>query len=198
MNNEKDRILNQLKEKGIEQDLFGNDLSNTLFAPQETIKEKNDKDPSKKAYDYAIRILSIKDYSSHKMRTKLQDRNYESEIVESVIQKLIDQKYIRDEEFTLMRIKQLVVKGYGNHYILQKLSQEKLNASLDQIENLRFDQNLDEDSQIDYLIQKKLRSKEIPNDFESKMKLKNKITRFLISKGFNFSQINNLLNKYID
>ena len=99
------------------EELFNEDLNQP---PRES------KDNSKKALDYAIRILSIKDYSIYKMKMKLKERKFSPEEIDVTINKLLEYNYLREEEYARMRIKQLLVKGFSNSYILQKLSQEGL------------------------------------------------------------------------
>ena len=141
------------------------------------------------AYQYSIRLLSLRDYSEHKMRQKLLDKNYDADEIDEVIQKLIDMNYLREEEYRRMRVKTLLVKGYGNAYIIKKLQQENLVVGNSLIDDLRRENDLQELNQVDYLIQKKLRGKSIPSDWEEKNKLKAKIIRFLASKGYSFDQI---------
>lgn len=155
----------------------------------------NDQSSPKKALDYAIRILSIKDYSIYKMRMKLKERKFSSEDIETTIEKLLEYNYLREEEYARMRIKQLLVKGFSNSYILRKLEYEELTATESDIDAIREEQDLGSETQIDYLVEKKLRYKEIPQDFEGKMKLKKKVLTFLISKGYNFEEANSALSK---
>lgn len=152
----------------------------------------------KKAYTYSIRLLSQRDYSVYKMKQKLKERQFEMEEIEIVIDKLIEQNYLREEEYKRMRIKQLVVKGFANQYILKKLEQEHLSGTNEEIESLRAEQDLSSSDQIIRLIEKKLRYKEIPTEFQAKMKLKNKVLHFLVSKGHSLSDSCNALNNYID
>jgi regulatory protein len=160
--------------------------------------EENIKESSfKTGMDYAIRILSLRDYSIHKLKLKLEGRNILPEHIEEVISKLLEYKYINEEEYTLSRIKQLLLKGYANSFILQKLNQEYLYSDDNTIDNLRSEQGFDTDKQLNQLIEKRLRHKEIPNDPEQKNKLKNKVFSFLASKGYNYDQINTALQEYI-
>ena len=64
------------------------------------------------------------------------------------------------------------------------------------IESIREEQFLTTEDMIDKLIEKKLRGKEIPEAFEEKQKLKNKILRFLISKGHSFDHALPKLDSY--
>ena len=129
------------------------------------------------------------------MTKKLKSRGFEAEQIEETIEKLHSYNYLREEEYTRGRIKQLILKGYANSYIIQKLAQEQLIQDVSLINEIRETQDLRTESQVIYLIEKKLRGKEIPTEFSQKMKLKDKITRFLISKGYRFEEIGNHLNE---
>lgn len=154
-------------------------------------------DDFKKAYNYCIFLLSKRDYSRYKIRMKLKERKHTPEVIEETIEVLVEQNYLREEEYKRQRIKQLIYKGYANNYIIQKMAQEKLQVEVDEIEILREQNDASTESQIQYLIEKKLRGVELPEDYESKMKLKNKVTRFLISKGYQFAEINNKISEII-
>lgn len=153
---------------------------------------------AKKAYNYAIFLLSKRDYSIHKMKQKLRSREYEQEEIDETIDKLVEQNYLREEEYKRMRIKTLLIKGYSNSYIIRKLDQEKLEANESEINNIREDQHLNKEECINYLVEKKLRGKVIPSDFEPKMKLRNKIMNFLASKGYNYQEAKEAISKYIN
>ena len=159
------------------------------------MEEKTD---YKKAFDYSIRLLSLRDYSIHKMKSKLKERGINPIISEEVINKLLDYNYIREDEYKRMRTKQLIVKGFSDSYIIQKLLQEELYTHLTEINDLRIEQNLHCDDQIRYLIEKKIRHKEIPSDYDSFQKLKLKIVNFLASKGYKYNQINNHIEEILN
>jgi len=192
--NEKERILNQLQNLGVSKDILNEiePINSNSVAPPEQIDKGS---TYKKGLDYAVRILSLRDYSTHKITQKLKDRGIEKPDILKIIDQLNEWKYIREDEYTKQRIKQLIVKGYANKYIIQKIELEHLTVNNDEIDEIRSDQDYGEDSQIEYLIEKKLRSVTIPSDFNQKMKLKNKITRYLVSKGYGFSEINSALNQ---
>lgn len=151
---------------------------------------------NKEAYNYSIFLLSKRDYSSFKLKQKLKSRKYQEEEISEVLQKLIHQNYLREQQYTNMRIKTLLIKGFSNSYIIQKLGQEEIIINNENVELIKSENNINEDENIDYLIQKKLRNKKIPNDYVSKQKLKSKVINFLMSKGHSYSKIQNQLEQY--
>lgn len=153
-------------------------------------------DEFKKAYNYCIYILSKRDYSTHKIRQKLKDRKHNPETIETVIDDLVEKNYLREEEYKKQRIKQHILRGYANSFIIQKLNQEKLTAVDEEIDALRSEQDLHAAGIIEYLIEKKLRGKEIPKEWEDRQKLKAKVLRFLISKGHSYSDVSSKVNQH--
>ena len=109
-----------------------------------------------KAYQYAIRLLAMRDYSEYKLRTKLNDKEFETNEIDSAIEKLIEQQYLQEHEYIRVKIKSYLEKGYGHSYIINKLKQEELNITVEQIEQIEQKYELYQESTIDYLIQKKL------------------------------------------
>lgn len=183
--------MNKIQElKELQNKIQSRDIESTIFNEEEVKLEQS----PKKAFEYAMRLLSQRDYSVFKMNAKLMSRGFDKASIEQTIDKLHSLNYLREKEYTKGRIKQLILKGYANSFILQKLLSENLEGEVSMIEEIRSAQDLGSDSQIKVLIEKKLRGKEIPIDYELKMKLKAKLTRFLVSKGFGFSEISQQLD----
>jgi regulatory protein len=151
---------------------------------------------NKLAYNYSIRILSRKDYSVYKMQQKLKGRGHSKEIIDKTVDKLVEQNYIRENEYKRIRIKTLLVKKYSDSYIIQKCSQEMLDISKDDIDIIRKEYDIHDNDTIKYLIEKKLRYKEIPTEWESKMKLKSKIMNFLKTKGYSYDLISKSISEF--
>jgi regulatory protein len=148
----------------------------------------------KQAYDYSIRLLSKRDYSIYKLTQKLLSRKFDQEHIDSVIERLITLRYIREDEYIQSRIKQLVEKGYANDYVIQKLEQECLRSNSSDIELVRDQFGFSSSSQLENLIEKKLRSKSIPDNSEEKLKMKQRITAYLATKGYSFDEISTQLD----
>lgn len=145
---------------------------------------------NKKAYNYAIFLLSRRDYSIYKMKKKLQEKKYPDDVANSTIELLLEQNYLREEEYKRQRIKQLILKGYADGYIIQKLEQEKLFCEKEDLDAIRSQRHeMSTEQIIISLIEKKLRTNEIPQDKWAQKKLQDKILRFLLSKGFHYSDV---------
>ena len=70
-----------------------------------------------------------------------------------------------------------------------------LETNNEEINKIRNDQHIDAIESIDYLVQKKLRGKVIPDAFEAKMKLKSKILNFLASKGYSYQEAKDAIDR---
>lgn len=150
----------------------------------------------KKAYNYTIRLLSKRDYSVHKLTAKLRIQNFDQDIIDQTISRLIEQKYLQEEQYAKSRVKGLLYRGYSSQFIIKKLAQEELKVDTDLIQEMQNDASLNQKDTITALIEKRLRGRSIPTDNEEKQKLKNKIMRFLISKGHSFSTIQDSISIY--
>jgi len=149
-----------------------------------------------KTFNYSIRLLAKKDYSIHKIKLKLASRNFNEEHINETVQRLIELKYLNEEEYTISRIKQFLEKGFTNDFIIQKMEQEFLYSTDENINTIREECGLSTTTQLSDLIKKRLYNKQILNDFEKDIKLKNKTISFLATKGYNLEEINSALSEY--
>lgn len=152
--------------------------------------------PKKTCYQYSLDLLARRDYSKHKLSEKLRSREFTEEEIDEAIESLTEKNYLREEEYARMRVQAMLFKGYANSYIKQKCSLEKLQVDDDFIDEIRQERGHSTHSEIKRLIQKKLRGKDIPSEFEPRMKLQNKVTAFLASRGYNYSQIKEALTEH--
>lgn len=138
---------------------------------------------SQTVYQYAIKLLTLRDYSRFKLANKLTSKGYSDLEVNEVINQLLSLNYLREDNYIRAKVKQLLLKGYSNNYIKRACDQEQLNISEEDIDNLRSEFHLSSDEIIIELINKKLRNKKIPQTYIEKQKLKSKLFFFLQSKG---------------
>lgn len=152
---------------------------------------------TKAAYNFAIKLLTMRDYSQYKMREKLISKGFSDVEVDETIEKLVSQKYINDKNYQRGRVKQLLLKSHSNDYIIKKCELEHLYPDHDFIENLREEFNLGSDDMIKELIQKKLKSIKYTQSYEDKQKAKSKIYNFLKSKGHSSYHLIELIDSYL-
>jgi len=151
-----------------------------------------------KLYQYAINLLSRQDYSEFKLRKKLQSRieSIESEIDE-VLLKLKDLNYLREDNYKKNFIKKWLQKGESEHKIRFRGSQEGLNFESEDFRLILEETCGSSEESINQLIEKKLRLKNVPDNLQEKFKLREKILRFLLSKGHSYDDAHTALKKYL-
>ncbi len=147
-------------------------------------QQQNDEDQaslSKKAYNYAIRLLGKKDYSIYKMKQKLREKGYDKEIREDIVRELLEKNYLREDLYIEARIKGFIRKGYAPNVILYRLSQEQCHTTQEHIDSILQDLGLGREVQLRETVEKKLR---LDGDFvKDKEKLRQKVLRYCISRG---------------
>lgn len=149
---------------------------------------------TKRAFRYCIHLLAKRDYSKFKLSQKLLSKQYQVSVVEQCIEKLIKLKYLNEDNYLRLKIKSLLNRGYGINYILQKCQEEKLLLSEQHIFDVMEEENLTEADILKKQIQKKTRSLDfdsMPKELAYKHRVK--ITRSLITRGFNYQMIKNFL-----
>lgn len=147
---------------------------------------------SPKAYTYLVKILSVRDYSEHKLREKLKERKYPADEIEDAISEMKSKGYLREEVYAAARIKALMQKGYSPDYIRQKLDQEHLSASEEEIAVVFTEYRTSPEEQIDRLVRKKMQGK---TDFDYTEE--SKILRYLLSKGHDFGDAKKIMKNII-
>lgn len=136
----------------------------------------------KRIYNYAIKLLTGRDFSELKLKEKLKLKNFDKAIVEKVIAEIKERGFLREESYLEARIKAFMHKGYAKKYILQKLTSESDKIDMDQIDEVFLEYGIQENDQVLKLISKK-QPQLIPTDFEEKKKTFQKILHFVVSKG---------------
>ncbi len=146
------------------------------------------------AYQYSLYLLSGQDYSEFKLRQKLRLKQFEQNEIEETIKKLIDKNYLREEEYKRLLAKRWMSKGYSDQMIKRRGQQEDLEFSSEELRDWRDESGRSSDDVITALVSKKLRGKAIPSDREERQKLRDKVSRFLLSKGYGFDEIKTAVN----
>jgi regulatory protein len=153
---------------------------------------------NQRIYNYSIHLLGRRDYSQFKLRAKLRSKkdNLPHEI-EEVILKLKENGLLREENYRRLFIRKWMLKGESEEKIRRRGSLEKLEFDEDEFRHIEKELGFDESESIEKLVLKKIRSKEIPKDPQEKFKLRDKILRFLISKGHCYEDSKKILVKIL-
>ena len=89
-----------------------------------------------------------------------------------------------------------MMKGESEQKIRQRGGMEKLEFGPHEFEAVELELGFNDGESLEKLIQKKLRSKEIPTDYQAKSKLRDKVLRFLISKGHSYDEARKALKNH--
>lgn len=151
------------------------DLNQTSGTPQR----------DKKIFAYACFILARRRYSVSEFRGKLEKKFPDRpEDVTQIIDLFLDRKYLDDSEYARIYIlDQLARKPQGLRLIKQKLRQKGINETT--LSGTFQEQIYDEDD----LIQQALGKKEKILKSATPQQKKQKLFRFLISRGFGYENI---------
>jgi regulatory protein len=145
------------------------------------------------AYVYLVKILSSRDYSEYNLRQKLKDKIYSIDEIENAIFEIKSKGYLREDLYACSRIKIFMEKGYSPEYILQKMEQENITICIENINAVFTEYRISQEDQIERLVRKKMQDK---SDFD--IKSENKILRYLISKGHDFSLAKKIMTNIME
>ncbi len=158
-------------------------------------------DDFEKSYNRALRFLSfrprsekeIKDYL--KLKTKNLELKTQNEIVNSIIKRLKEHKFLDDEEFARWWIEQRTkIKPRAWKVIQYELKQKGIEEETIQSQFTIYNLQFTNEDMAKKLIQKKIsRYKDLP-----KQEAYQKLGRFLASKGFDWGVIKKVLSNIDD
>jgi regulatory protein len=141
------------------------------------------------AYQYALYLLSAQDYSEFKLRQKLRLKQFEQTEIDETLTKLIEKNYLREEEYKRLLARRWIAKGYSDSMIKRRGEQEQLSFTSEELLNCRQEMDRSSEDTISLLVQKKMRGRDLPIDREGKQKLREKVSRFLLSKGYGWDDV---------
>jgi len=142
------------------------------------------------AMNAAVRILTHRDHSKYELKRKLQQRSFASEVIDAVVLECERLDYIDDKRTARVYISQLKRKRFGKRHIRMSLKKKRLYSAA--IEDILLENyaKIEERKNADQLLEKK---KKTFNREEDLKKRRDKIYRFLYSRGFNKDIIVDLL-----
>ena len=144
----------------------------------------------RRIYNYCVHLIARQDYSEYKLRKKLRSKKQNlPHQIEEAITKIKARGLLREEAYRRLFIRKWMMKGEAEDKIRKRGSQEKLVFEDGEFEAIANELGFTDDESLEKLVQKKLRGKEIPTDRLEKQKLRDKVTRFLLSKGHSYSDI---------
>ena len=138
------------------------------------------------AFERAVNYLSRSMKTEKQMRDYLLKKQYSAQIVDYVVDKLVDYRYLDDAQYAKMYAEQSV-KSKGNRRIRQELSQKGI--SQDKIEQVAIPTETSRSS-CEFLAQKYMKNK--PSDLKTLQKLQ----RYLLYRGFEYEVVNGVIRAY--
>ena len=159
-----------------------------IFATPATLSDR------KKAMNSAVRILTKRDHSKYELKQKLQQRGFASKVIDTVIAECERLDYINDLRTAHLYILQLKRKCFGRRYVRMALKKKHLSGA--KVENLLLENypEVDERHAAGKILEKKRKKFEPEADLK---KRKEKIYRFLCSRGFSKYVISELVRNVV-
>jgi regulatory protein len=144
-----------------------------------------------KPADYALKMLGIKDYSEHELRLKMETKGFTTDEIEPVLLLLKEKKFINDAAYIQKIIeKYTVLSPSGREFIKQKL--EEKGIAKERFEGLLDERNETEAAKRAFRMKFKNAS-----ETENPSKTRQKAANYLLTKGFDYDIIENILNSEI-
>ena len=143
-----------------------------------------------KAIAKAADILSRKSATKAEIMKKLRDKGYDEEIVSSAVSELEELGYINDYDYAMLYMDYAKEKCYGE----KKICYELANKGVDQfiIEDVLEKMHSPDSKELAQKIYSKYGCIDLTD-----IKQKQRVARYLASRGFEFSQINDALKEYL-
>jgi regulatory protein len=141
----------------------------------------------------AIRLLSQRMHSVYEIKSKLKKKGFSYKTINSVIDESEKLNLLNDEQFTKSYIEELIYRGQGKYKIINSLqkrgiAKEMIDKNLESIND-----SVGEEARAVEVMNKKMKSLAY-KDIELH-KLKEKLIRHLISRGFSSDIVFKIINK---
>lgn len=142
-----------------------------------------------KAYNYALSLLNIKDYTCSALKKKLMAKGYSERTSDFVMEKLGLYGIIDDERYVKKYVNDCIrLKKYGVNKIKYELQAKGIPDELK--ESIKIDEELQYKNCLE-LGEKKLRH------LQGKDKIKEKLYRHLVTKGYPYEMVIKVIDKLI-
>lgn len=150
-------------------------------------------DNNSKALNRSIRYLGTKMRTKKEIKDYLAKHDYEKETIDHVISKLLDYKYLDDEEYARLYILDYIARGSrGPRYIANQLKLKGLDKKTIEASMPIFTEDLQIENAQAYIKKKEsLRRQKSTRDF------RNTISQQLVGNGYDFDIIEIAYNQYM-
>ena len=133
-----------------------------------------------KAYDRALNLISMRKRSQWEMRDYLKHKDYESDIIETILNKLSDNGYVDDRAFAKAWVNtRRLLKATSKRRLQQELRQKRVEDEI--IKQVLEEDETDEHEVLRELVAKKRRQSRYQDNF--------KLMQYLARQGYNYGDI---------
>jgi len=133
-----------------------------------------------KAYDRALNLISMRKRSQWEMRDYLKHKDYEPDIIETILNKLSDNGYVDDRAFAKAWVNtRRLLKATSKRRLQQELRQKRVEDEI--IKQVLEEDETDEHEVLRELVAKKRRQSRYQDNF--------KLMQYLARQGYNYGDI---------
>lgn len=137
------------------------------------------------AIQYVIYLLAKRDYSEFELVQKLRQKEYSLDDIEQALEKAKEQNWQSDERFCHQFIRYRSQQGYGPNRLKQEL---RFKGVADWLISQEM-----ENSEVDWFeLAERVFEKKRPNDWN--VKAKQKMWRYMVSRGFHSDHFGHLMD----
>lgn len=148
-----------------------------------------------KAVSYSLYLLGRKNYTSRQLQDKLKKKDYSQVVINEVLAKLVSWRYIDDDNFAELYIRErLRLKPRGRHILLRELRLKGISQGLakEKIEKIMQEEKLDDCGLAERTLQRKLGGYlKVPTEKGSQ-----RARNYLLRQGFSYEITDKLIRKY--
>lgn len=138
----------------------------------------------------ALNLLSRREHSQRELRQKLMQRDYSVDVVDSVIERLLQEDFLSDSRYSESYIRMRSAKGYGLLRIYQELRERGVDKTM-------IDKALAE-SDIDWAeLLQRTHDKKFPHSSPADARERARRMRFLQQRGFGLDLIHEFFKKFV-
>ena len=147
------------------------------------------------AFDTAVRIIARRNHTRYEIARKLRQRNFTAAVIEAVIAECERRHYLDDDEAARCYFRELVRKGFGTERIRFEMKKKGLFG--ERVDGLIaiYDGSPDETAAAERLLVRRMARFEREAD---PARRKQKIFRFMYSRGFSADIIQSLIDNIIN
>ncbi|MBT8378201.1 MAG: recombination regulator RecX [Ignavibacteria bacterium] len=144
----------------------------------------------------AFRLLGRRQHSVKELRDKLWNKDYDKKLIDDVILKLIDSNYLDDKEFTsVFAEEKLRTKKWSKRRLKSELIKKGISSNLiSEVLSSKISNNENFENALAVGLKK---YESLQKRYSDIKEIRNKLTAFLISKGFDYDTIKEVYSELI-